>query len=73
MLAALVLAKLQRRTRYKISCFYTKGPLDLRIPGPFEANIASGAVKSTLPGPQEGSSILNVDLVVVAAAVSVAK
>ena len=29
----------------------------------------SGAVKSTLPGPREGSSILNVDLVVVTAAV----
>ena len=29
----------------------------------------SGALKSTLPGPREGSSILNVDLVVVTAAV----
>ncbi len=32
-------------------------------------NHRSGAVKSTLPGPREGSSILNVDLVVVAATV----
>ena len=33
-------------------------------------NPSSGALKSTLPGPREGSSILNVDLVVVSAAVA---
>ncbi len=32
-------------------------------------NPSSGAVKSTLPGPGEGSSILDVDLVVMTAAV----
>ncbi len=37
---------------------------------PSRQNPASGAITSTFPGPREGSSILNVDLVVAAAAVS---
>ncbi len=36
---------------------------------PLERNPWSGALKLTLPGPREGSSIVNVDLVVMAAAV----
>ncbi len=42
---------------------------DLRFRGPLKRNSASVAVKSTFPGPREGSSILNVDLVVVTAGV----
>ncbi len=38
---------------------------------PSRPNPSSGALKSTLPGPWEGSSILNVDLVVMSAAVQV--
>ncbi len=37
---------------------------------PSRPNPFSGALKSTLPGPGEGSSILNVHLVVMSAAVS---
>ncbi len=47
----------------------------LRILGsgaPLRRHSQSGSLKSTFPGPREGSSILNVQLVVVAAAVSLA-
>ncbi len=44
-------------------------PLDLRFRGPLRPNPSSGPLKSTLPGPREGSSMLDVDLVVVTAAV----
>ncbi len=46
--------------------------VSLRILGslaPLGWNPQSGALKSTLPGPRKGSSILNADLVVVIAAV----
>ncbi len=41
----------------------------LRFGVPSRPNPPSGSLKSTLPGPREGSSIINVDLVVVSAAV----
>jgi hypothetical protein len=40
---------------------------------PSRPNASSGPLKSTLPGPREGSSILNIDLVIVTAAVTVAE
>jgi hypothetical protein len=44
--------------------------MDLRFPGPIEAKSFVGAPKIDPPGAQEGSPILNVDLVVVTAAVA---
>ncbi len=44
-------------------------PLDLRFRSPSRPNPWSRAVKSTLPGPREGSSILNAHVVVMSAAV----
>ncbi len=61
--------QIQRRTTYKVS-FLGEGPLWIFGFGvPSRPNPSSGALKSTLPVPREGSSILNADLVVVTAAV----
>ncbi len=59
---------LQRRPTYKVSFLGGGVPLDLRFRAPLRRNPPSGALKS-IPGPREGSSILNLDLVVVTAAV----
>ncbi len=67
--AGIVAACIQRRSTYKVSL---SGGGSLWILGfgvPSRPIPSSGALKSTLPGPREGSSILNVDLVVVTAAV----
>jgi hypothetical protein len=59
---------LQRRPTYKVS-FWGEGALWILGFGvPSRPNPWSGHRKSTLPGPREGSSILNADLVVVTAA-----
>ncbi len=61
----------QRRPTYKVP-FLGDGSLWILGFGvPSKPNHSSGPLKSTLPGPREGSSILNVDLVVVTAAVPV--
>jgi hypothetical protein len=59
----------QRRPTYKVSFFGGRVALDLRLRGPLEAKSFVRAPKINLPWPREGSSILNVDLVVVTAAV----
>jgi hypothetical protein len=52
--------------------FWGEGPLWISGFGVLSRpNPSSGALKLTLPGPQEGASILNVDLVVVTTAVPV--
>ena len=45
--------------------------LDLKLRGPFEVKPFIGPPRSTLPGPDEGSSVLNVDLVVMTSVVLV--
>ncbi len=60
---------IQRRTTYKVSFLGGRVPLDLRFGVPSRPNLSSGALKSALPGPREGSSILNSHLVVMSAAV----
>ncbi len=49
--------------------FWGRVPLDLRFRGPLEAKFFVRSLKPTLLGPREGSSILDVDLAVMAAAV----
>ncbi len=50
---------------------FWEGPLLILGSGaPLRRNPLSGDLKWTLPGPREGSSILNTDLVVVTAAVA---
>ena len=56
---------------YKVPRVLGRVSLDLRFRGPLEAKYFVRCLKPTLPGPGEGSSILNVDLVVVTAAVPV--
>ena len=68
-----MLRSLQRRTTYKVSFFFgggVEGSLWILSFGvPSRPNHSSRLLKSTLPGPREGSSILNAHLVVVTAAV----
>ncbi len=58
-----------RSRGYKVSRILGRVPPDLRFRGPLRRNPSSGALKSTLPGHREGSSILNSHLVVMSAAV----
>ncbi len=54
----------------RFSFLGARAPLDLRFRGPLEAKSFVRGSKSTYLGPREGSLILNVDLVVMTAAVS---
>ncbi len=65
----ILLCAVQRRPTCKVS-FFREGSLWILSFGvPSRPNPSSGGVNSTLLGPREGSSILNVDRAVVAAAV----
>ncbi len=54
----------QRRPTNKVPRILGRAPPDLRFRGPLSRNPQYGALKSSLPGPREGSSILNAHLVV---------
>ena len=68
--------RIANETAKFIGCYRCRGrpkgtvSLDLWFRGPLEAKSFVRAPKSTLPGPREGSSILNAHLVVVTAAFS---
>ncbi len=62
-----VVPAVQRRPTYKVPRFWGRVPPDLEARGPLEAKSLVRGPK--IDHPREGSSILNVDLVVVTAAV----
>ena len=61
--------EVQRVPTYKVSFFWEGSLWILAFGVPLRRNPSSGALKSTLPGPRVGPLILNVDPVVVTAAV----